>query len=47
MDCISPWGHKESDTTKQLSIHLDLEYTFPLLHGQKNVIGQFPSPSNP
>ena len=21
MDCISPWGHKESDTTEQLSFH--------------------------
>ena len=21
MDCISPWSHKESDTTEQLSFH--------------------------
>ena len=21
MDCVSPWGHKESDRTKQLSLH--------------------------
>ena len=20
--CYSPWGHKESDTTKQLSVHM-------------------------
>ena len=22
MDCYSPWGHKESDTTEQLSLSL-------------------------
>ena len=23
MDCVSPWGHKDLDTTKQLSLSLE------------------------
>ena len=30
MDCIvSPWGHKESDTTEPLSLHFHIHVDFP------------------
>ena len=32
MDCYSPWGHKELDTTKQLSLLLTILYQLQLLN---------------